>query len=367
MARMIPPEYQDINKSEAERHLYFSLNQSFDANWIIFHSYSFESRNKENKIIDSEIDFLLLNQDYGILVLEVKGGQIKCEEGVWFQNSKEIKDPFNQAKGNKYKIETYLKTYFNADPPIAIGYAVCFPDFFGTVDNFPKGHESVTITGESNKYLPEAITRIMRDQKHPNYKIDHRMFRSLEKSLVPIFEYGTSIVDKFGQEKRKVFTLTEQQCELLIFISEHKKALIKGCAGSGKTIMAVKKAKSLASKGNRVLLLCYNVMLSKNLEIETRDYPNIIAKSYHNFCGSELEIAGIETGPAVTPQDFFQREIPEKFMQLITENPIKFDAVIVDEGQDFREEYWFTINELVKDDGFFYVFYDPDQKYLNRN
>ena len=73
MARMIPPGYQDINKSEAERHLYFSLNQSFDANWIIFHSYSFESRNKENKIIDSEIDFLLLNQDYGILVLEVKG------------------------------------------------------------------------------------------------------------------------------------------------------------------------------------------------------------------------------------------------------------------------------------------------------
>ena len=69
----------------------------------------------------------------------------------------------------------------------------------------------------------------------------------------------------------------------------------------------------------------------------------------------------METGPAATTADFFQRELPEKFMELIEKHPIKFDAVIVDEGQDFKEDYWISISELVKEDGYFYVFYDPDQ------
>ncbi|MCH8034839.1 MAG: NERD domain-containing protein [Bacteroidetes bacterium] len=361
MARMIPPEFDNINKSEAEKHLYYKLNETFDDNWIIFHSYSFEGRNKENKIIDAEIDFLLLNKNYGILILEVKGGQLKCEEGIWYQNSIKIKDPINQARSNKYKVKEHLKTYIKPDFPFAVGHAVCFPDFFGRVENYPRAHESITITGESINYLYEAITSIMRDQKHPDCTIEQRMFRKLEEYLIPIFEYGTSIIDKFGQEKRKVFSLTEQQCEFLMFIYNHNRVLIRGCAGSGKTIMAVKKAKNLASKGKSVLLLCYNVMLAENLALETKDYPNIIAKTYHNFCSSELDKAGRGTGTAATTQEFFQKELPEKFMELIAEHPIKFDAVIVDEGQDIREEYWFTIDELVKDDGYYYVFYDPDQ------
>jgi len=361
MARMIPPEFDDINKSEAERLLYQKLNESFDDNWIIFHSYSLEGRNRENKLVDAEIDFLLLNKEYGILVLEVKGGQIKCEDAVWYQNGIKIKDPIKQVQSNKYKIIEHLKSYLKADPPLAIGHAICFPDFFENGNKLPRGHEAITITARSIDYLFNAVTSVMKQKKQPDYKIDNKMVRAIEKALIPVFEYGTSICDRFGSEKRKVFNLTEQQCEFLIFISDHKRALIKGCAGSGKSIMAVKKAKHLASQGKSVLLLCYNVMLAEKLAIETKDYPNITARSYHNFCGEEIDKAGIETGPAATRKDFFQRELPEKFMELIAERPIKFDAVIVDEGQDFREDYWFTINELVADDGYYYIFYDPDQ------
>lgn len=361
MARMIPPEYQHINNSEAEKHLYYKLSKEFDDTWVIFHSYSLECRNKEKKIIDAEIDFLLLNQDYGILILEVKGGQIKCVNGVWNQNEHIIKDPYVQARSNKYLIINYLKKRLNANPPIAIAHAVCFPDDFDTSNHFAKQHADITIAGESVDYLYVALTNIMNDQKKPDYKIDTLMFKYLMNSLLPIFEYGTSIADKFGQENRKVFNLTEQQCEFLIFISEHKKVLVKGCAGSGKTVMAVKKAKQLASQGKKVLLLCYNVMLSENLAFETKDYPNITAKTFHNFCGSEIDKAGLETGPTATTADFFQRELPEKFMELIEKYPIKFDAVIVDEGQDFKEDYWISISELIEEDGYFYVFYDPDQ------
>lgn len=361
MARMIPSEYSDANKSEAEKHLFYKLNDSFDDDWTIFHSYSIEGRNKSNKIIDVEIDFLLINRELGILILEVKGGQIKFEAGNWYQNSQLMKDPYKQALSNKYSIKNYLKNYFNAEPPFAIGHSVCFPDSFLPAEDISITHKDITLTGLNLNYISESLKNIMGNQRSIDYKLDLKMYKTLEKSFLEVFEYGSSIADKFGLEERKVFSLTEQQCEFLIFISEHKKVLVKGCAGSGKTVMAVKKAKQLAVQGKEVLFLCYNVMLAENLAFETRDYPNIITKTYHNFCGSELDKAGLETGPAATTTDFFNRELPEKFMELLENNPMKFDAVIVDEGQDFKEDYWITISELVKDDGHFYVFYDPDQ------
>ncbi len=358
---MIPSEYNNVNNSEAEKNLYYKLNEVFDDSWIIFHSYDFESRNRENKLIEAEIDFLLLNKEFGLLVLEVKGGQIKYKDGIWYQNNKLIKDPFKQAKTNKYSIKKHLSDYLKDEPPIAIGYAVCFPDHFGAEENLLRGQGDNVFTGENINYISELIIDLMKDFKGPGYKIDQKMFRTLGKALLPIFEYGTSLIDLFGQGARKVFSLTELQCELLIALSEKKRIVIKGCAGSGKTIMAVKKAKQLALEGKSVLLLCYNNLLAEKLAAETKDYPGIIAKTYHNFCGSELDKAGIKTENINSKQEFYQRELPEKFLNLIAEKPINFDAVIVDEGQDFLEQYWITIDELVRKDSYYYIFYDPDQ------
>jgi DNA helicase IV len=53
--------------------------------------------------------------------------------------------------------------------------------------------------------------------------------------------------------------------------------------------------------------------------------------------------------------------LPEAFAEYIQENPLKFDAVIIDEGQDFRVEYWVTIEEMRHPDSYFYIFFDPDQ------
>lgn len=42
----------------------------------------------------------------------------------------------------------------------------------------------------------------------------------------------------------------------------------------------------------------------------------------------------------------------------------KYDAVIIDEGQDFKDEFWLSISKLFEneDHGDFYIFYDDNQK-----
>ena len=42
-----------------------------------------------------------------------------------------------------------------------------------------------------------------------------------------------------------------------------------------------------------------------------------------------------------------------------------YDAVIVDEGQDFQSTYWIAMEPLLKEDGYFYVFYDNNQNLYN--
>lgn len=365
MARMIPPEFQNINNSEAERHLYYELKQKLDETWTIFHSYSFESRTCANKIIDAEIDFLLLHNKYGILVLEVKGGQVICSDGIWYQNSREIKSPFEQARSNKHKIKELIKKSLHAHLPLPIGHAVCFPDSFDNNITITQGHQDITITGYTLNYLSETITDIMKSHTEPEPDVDPRLFKAIKTSLIPIFEFGTSLIDKFGQEDRKVFSLTEQQCVLLSYLSEQKRVLVKGCAGSGKTVIAVKKAKQLALEGHSVLLLCFNKLLAEKLMFEVRDYPNIIAAPYHDYCQSQLRKAGINLLSSGDDKRFYREVIPQNFFNLIEKNPVKYDAVIVDEGQDFLDDYWITINELVAHDGIFYVFYDPDQNIFN--
>ncbi|WP_083887259.1 nuclease-related domain-containing protein [Cyanobacterium aponinum] len=55
---------------------------------------------------DREADFIIIHPKKGILILEVKGGQIRYDHfnKIWYQNEKRLKiSPFEQAKDIKFK------------------------------------------------------------------------------------------------------------------------------------------------------------------------------------------------------------------------------------------------------------------------
>jgi DNA helicase IV len=107
-------------------------------------------------------------------------------------------------------------------------------------------------------------------------------------------------------------------------------------------------------------------MIGEKLSDEVRDLDNVTACHYHKFCVDTLKKAGQEPLIRENEHEFWDYELPEAFSAYTKENPIKFDAVIVDEGQDFRSEWWVTVADLVKPDGYFYVFYDPGQNVWER-
>lgn len=93
----------------SERQVAKALLETLGSNWTIFHSYSWLRTHpgaKTAHLKEGEADFVLLDRKFGLLILEVKGGEIfyDAETGVWHQNHHTMKNPFKQAQTNMHAL-----------------------------------------------------------------------------------------------------------------------------------------------------------------------------------------------------------------------------------------------------------------------
>ena len=61
--------------SEAEIFVFNELKEKLDSTWTVFHSVKWISNGMVSQS-EGECDFVLINKDYGILIIEVKGGKV---------------------------------------------------------------------------------------------------------------------------------------------------------------------------------------------------------------------------------------------------------------------------------------------------
>ena len=127
MAKMIPAECDLSVRPFSEQTVFNALQTNLSNDWTVFHAFEFVDRNAENQRWEGEIDFLIYNPRYGMLVLEVKGGAISYRCGTWYQEDRVIK-PVHQARKNKYAVRHILQeTSGLKELPLKIAHAVCFP------------------------------------------------------------------------------------------------------------------------------------------------------------------------------------------------------------------------------------------------
>jgi superfamily I DNA/RNA helicase len=111
-----------------------------------------------------------------------------------------------------------------------------------------------------------------------------------------------------------------------------------------------------------VLLLCYNGPLAELLRESVTDGPgDITAQTYHSFCLQTMQAAGEKIPIRADDPDFWRYDLPDLFDTWLEGHPRTWDAVIVDEAQDFIWSYWMTLEKILPPDGYLYIFYDPDQ------
>src|SRR5262249_20671065 len=130
-------------------------------------------------------------------------------------------------------------------------------------------------------------------------------------------------------EHVEIQTLTNSQIDLFRRLQGTRRLAVGGGAGSGKTYVAVQRARDLAKQGFRTLLVCHAAPLARYLRDLTSSQQSLEVLTARELACRfvpELDENAVDADEAFPAQLFTA-------MAALPERPYR--AVLVDEGQDF--------------------------------
>ena len=390
MARLIPPvnNLSDI-ANHGERLVAEALVEQLPNDVVVYHSYPWlrlerHERTEAEYLQPGEADFVIVDPRWGLLVLEVKGSEIDYEASTnrWRQKNRKTGtwhtiSPFRQAEENKYAITKRLEEHrvFSGPPPFTSGHAVAFPSH-RMEGRLPANVDPAIVLGaESLRAMKRSITRAFEKWcrvPRPRPMPDEIRAGILE-SLSPVFKLVPVLWRTIDQQEERLHRLTQTQEMVLHMLQSQERAAIEGVAGSGKTLLAVAQAQRLAREGKRTLLLCYNKPLAHWIDENVPNtYRDLISVStFHSVCRRFCQLAKIPFAPG-NSSEFWQYEAPELLIRAAEHVAEEhgYDAIVVDEGQDFADFWWIGLEKIYRDSNakrLLTVFLDPKQCiYLDR-
>ncbi|HEX5468571.1 MAG TPA: NERD domain-containing protein/DEAD/DEAH box helicase, partial [Gaiellaceae bacterium] len=341
-----------------------------------YHGVAWQTPGRGGRPEQGESDFVLAHPRYGVLTLEVKGGNIRFDAatGAWTSTGKageqRIKDPVAQARRASHLLErTLARAKRSGGETVSFGHAVAFPDCRVERKTLKTDLPRDLVLDHGDlAQLDERVDGLFRywfDQ-HSKQPLEKAGLELVDSVLARSFDLPSPLVFELRDEEQHLFRLTEQQFSVLDMLSRNQRAAIAGCAGSGKTFLAVEKARRLAAQGFRPLIVVFNVLLADHLRRGLRDVPEIDVRAFYGLCRDVADAARIEVPDEPEPdgEGAYYHELAAIFAEHSTALEGRWDALIVDEGQDVSADWWLPLQLLLPmpDESPLYVFFDDNQK-----
>jgi Holliday junction resolvase-like predicted endonuclease len=348
---MMPPHCDDSTVSNAERKVFDLLrNDPETASWVVLHSLGLSRRAAKPY---GEIDFVVLVPEGGIVCLEVKGGRVTCSDGIWYtvdkyeQQHKLKRSPFMQAREGMFALRNELLRYFGATHPAGrclTGYAVVFPDV-PSPPQTPEFEPWESIDSEALRmpisHLIQSLIKSQRKKfgRNGNVNLSPQTMREIRQFLRPDFDAVITRSVQIRRTEEKLLQLTEEQYEVLDRLSENERCLIKGPAGTGKTLLGMEFARRSAAEGSQTLFACYNRILGNWLREQTAGLDGIICGSFYRSL-RELILASPfgeefrEQAQSRTDHELYNEVFPFYGELAASEANALFDTIVLDEAQD---------------------------------
>jgi molybdopterin-guanine dinucleotide biosynthesis protein len=302
---------------------------------------------------ECEIDFIISNQRDVVVCLEVKGG-VLAYDGVqdrWLQNGVIMeRSPDRQATEAMHCLLRELsKELRNAN----VDWALCFPQCSVVAKLGPTGLPLSRIFDESrlveiNSELPklEQEIRTSYRRKGMTPKETHDLVERLTRSIGFVQILGVRI----AREAEQLIQVTEEQCETLADLEINPRMIVHGSAGTGKTVLAQEFAKRLEANGRSVLLLFYNKGIAAKVRFAFDKKSRVSVSTFSSFAKRLVEANDPDWWEVQTNKDdeFWHLVLPSKLLEIHDEKQPKFDAIIIDEGQDFKPEWYEYLQTLLR-------------------
>ncbi|MCZ2804864.1 NERD domain-containing protein [Modestobacter sp. VKM Ac-2983] len=365
-ARVFPVE--PTFESAAEQTFVQALRDQLPDDAVLFCNLRFTDRSG-----DREADVVVAWPGVGVAVIEVKGGSVSLREGQWWQTGGKSKaiHPVEQALKCKYALRDFLyrhprwsrgnprSNHFVALPTTVLPADFAAPDAprWLVIDSTETAHAAGRISS--------ALRRTEEEQDAPTPDDVELLVDCLAGTAIP----QADLVADLAEREAACDLLTHAQAKVLDYLSGNPRVEIRGGAGSGKTWLAIEKARRLTADGQRVALMCYSRGLAEYLRrrvltLPARQRPAYVG-TFHNL--------GISWGVAPGSDDdssYWEQQLPETMASLAEGLPVeeRFDAIVIDEAQDFAESWWPAVLAALRrpDDGCLYVFSDEGQRVFAR-
>lgn len=340
-------------------------------------------------------DFVIIGPDLGIVVLEVKDYtkntlfQINHDEWHIVTTSGEqavIKSPMKQARDNMFHVVDTLKK----DKSL-----IQLEGKYKFQLKFPYGHGVVFTRMNSKDFIKDGLYSVIepnlsltRDEIDPDkegFSEEILMEKILNMFVVPFRLKESLSIEDINAIRYHLFPEVRisaeykppvpYQDQLLLSLHDiktmdlhqenlakqigDKNRLIRGVAGSGKTIILASRAKMLSKQNPdwKILILCYNISLSNAIQqmihhmlnepedlfdfdpnAKSIQNENIIVRNFHSWLKNDLRIR--------------EQQLPDIIEKLERNEAIlpTYDAVLIDEGQDFEADWLRLVSLLINAD-----------------
>ncbi len=386
MARMLPDVDPARLEHTSEEPVYVALRDQLGPDYVVLHSYPWLRPWRDEALAEGEADFVVIHPERGVLVLEVKGGDVRHDGVRWFRDSatgpREFKDPFRQAQRNMHALLDVVRERSGGKirrDDLAHGYAVVFPhlDYAGAPP--PHADKAIIISRCHLAEMAHAIETAYAAWTTCAKRLSVEQHRALlHDCLMPKFRLFRPVGPEISKAAERLLELTETQAQVFEGLYVQDRVLVEGVAGSGKTFLALNRALAFARQGKRTLFVCYNKELATWLRRLVEDDPataalweHLVIKHFHALAADLAADAGIAFEPTSggpKTETFWNDEVPDLMEQAVLSLDLEgrapsFDAIVVDEAQDFCLGWWYALTQslLSKPDGPLYAFLDPNQ------
>lgn len=350
-------------------------------------------------------DFIVFSQTLGILNLEVKDWkkekikkidnqfwEIETEKGVIVKKE----SPFEQSRRCAYAIKNKLLNESNLKHKSGIfinklvfpfAYGVVFanlsrkdvddlkimPNLFDPRQIICKEDLSFEITDKEQRFAFEKKLKDMFTTWFEFEPLDYSQIKTLRAAIWP--ELIVTPVRTYSQNSQlldlKLLDLEQENFAKSLGDGHY---LIKGVAGSGKTLVLAYRARYLLHlhPNWNILFVCYNKSLKNYVEKMINnifDMKNNTIDILHFH-----ELVKTKSGNSVAPitnesSDQWDDRVGIILRQATSSNKIiggKYDAILLDEAQDFSTEWLRGIRDLLNQNDSFTIALDPAQDVYGR-
>ena len=353
MVHLIPKnrDIKEFHGSSGEMRLYNEFKKLSDK-WYIFHSIKwsrivYRSDLNRDCFKQSESDFVILNPDYGLLTLEDTNEVVSC------------KSPMDQADASKFMFRSILTDHFtNFDDRYPVHAMVWLTDVSSKdiQGKFPHDYHirQNTFLHEDLENVEETLIKCFEFYKVLPQKKDNKIIAKTINLIAPEVNAIPALHTEIEDENYFIDRMTTQQGYLLDYLEEQKIAAIQGGAGTGKTVLAVEKARRL-SQNQKVVYLCFNRMLVEYLQKKyNEELPNVDFTNLYSLTAKALKKVKVEKQDIL----YFLKHL-EDYTDIWN-----YNSIIIDEGQDFSNDEITELKEYLEisdEEGSFYIFYDKNQ------